>query len=296
MRFFASLFLICTTRANRKRFRLKVKSTYEEFWARENPQSVGNTDDSTSKKFFDRTLGAGIDRTRRIYKRCSIKYGLVYAIKPGFAEHPKPVDVVCSPGYKLVKASNERLYDGDIVCQQREIVPELKCKKKEKKPSPQWKPTCPQPIKDGVNVTVVDMFKMNGQKTGYVFRLDTKMNEDFSVAFQYPSGSTGANLQTWNLNYFNFYPDFVLFHSQKAYKNHENDDPNKTVVLVENIDSDEIPRFHLFEGHLNRHECFRNIETRAYSKWFIKTRKFPTAESIRSVSVNRVTGQVLPVS
>lgn len=28
-----------------------------------------------------------------------------------------------------------------------------------------------------------------------------------------------------------------------------------------------LARFHLFEGHLNRHECFRNIETRAYSKW-----------------------------
>ena len=151
------------------------------------------------------------------------------------------------------------------------------------------------------------------------------MNEDFSVAFQYPSGSTGANIQTWNLNYFNFFPDFVLFHSQKASRNHENDDPNKTVLLVENLDSDEmrtspfffskfhkyfLARFHLFEGHLNRHECFRNIETRAYSKWwaifweifikrkfrFVETRKFPTKESIRSVSVNRVTGQVLPIS
>jgi len=81
---------------------------------------------------------------------------------------------------------------------------------------------------------------VHGQFRSLVLNAYISVNEDFSVAFQYPSGSTGANLQTWNLNYFNFYPDFVLFHSQKAYKNHENDDPNKTVVLVENIDSDEI--------------------------------------------------------
>ena len=77
-------------------------------------------------------------------------------------------------------------------------------------------------------------------------------NEEFSIAFQYPSGSTGANLQTWNLNYFNFYPDFVLFHSQKAARNHENDDPNRTVLLVENLDSDEMrkrPKSSIFPNY-----------------------------------------------
>ncbi|CAG5110455.1 Oidioi.mRNA.OKI2018_I69.chr2.g4856.t1.cds [Oikopleura dioica] len=286
MRFFSSL-LIAFASSNR------VKQTYESFWASENPQTVA---EDAGKQFFDRTLGTGIDRSRKIYKRCSIRYGLVYAIQPGVPEHPKPVDVVCSPGYKLVLASTDRNYSGDLVCQQRKLVPAVKCKKKEKNPRPEWKPNCPQPIKDGINVTVVDMFNQNQGKTGYVFRLDTQMNGEYSVAFQYPSGSTGANFQTWNLDFFNFYPDFVLFHSQRPWKNHEKDDPNKTVILVENLDSDEMPRFHLFEGNLNRHECFRNIETRAYSKWFIETRKFPTRESIRSVSVNRVTGQVLPVS
>ena len=96
-----------------------------------------------------------------------------------------------------------------------------------------------------MNFNVIEHFTRNG-KFGFVFEITTpqKLNE-FSIALEYPLGSTGANFQTWNLEFFGFYSDFVVFHSKK-FKT-QGDNEQKHVIVMEGQNINDIPKFHLFD-------------------------------------------------
>ena len=96
-----------------------------------------------------------------------------------------------------------------------------------------------------MNFNVIEHFKKS-QKYGFVFEITTPLKlEKFSIALEYPLGSTGAHFQTWNLEFFGFYRDYVVLHSKKIKT--ENDNQQKHVIVMEGQNIQDIPKFHLFD-------------------------------------------------
>ena len=106
-------------------------------------------------------------------------------------------------------------------------------------PQNKWKPGCPQPLKNGVVVSVVDKIYKN-HRYGFVLLLEVSesVKEPYSIVHEYPDGSFGANFQTWNLNYFGFYEKFVLFHSKQS--STPGDNIKRHALVVENMEIDSI--------------------------------------------------------
>ena len=123
----------------------------------------------------------------------------------------------------------------------------MKCEKLPPKDAPKWKgtPACPLPINDDLKYEVIDAFEKNG-KYGFVYELSVPAKlSGYSIALEYPEGSKGANLQTWNLNYFGFYAKYVVFHPGTSPV--KGDDHRKSVVVIEGLESLTKPEFHLFD-------------------------------------------------
>ena len=96
-----------------------------------------------------------------------------------------------------------------------------------------------------MNFNVIEHFTKGG-KFGFVFEITTPQKvEHFSIALEYPLGSTGANFQTWNLEYFGFYYEYVVFHS-KHFKPLA-DNQQKHVIVMEGQNIKDVPKFHLFD-------------------------------------------------
>ena len=98
-----------------------------------------------------------------------------------------------------------------------------------------------------MNFQVLDHF-YRSSKYGFVFEITTpqKVNA-FSIALEYPPGSTNSNLQTWNLEYYGFYDDYVLFHSRKEALRTPGDNHQKHVIVMDGLDTNALPKFHLFD-------------------------------------------------
>ena len=115
----------------------------------------------------------------------------------------------------------------------------------------------------------------------------------FSIAFEYPEGMIGGNFQTWNLRFYNFYKQYVLFHPKNPKV--EGDNAQKHVIVLENMDFDSTPKFHLFDRIVTQHSCFSNEASgRSVTDWFVPTRRFNKKEDVSKVRVDRIQGWVLP--
>lgn len=115
----------------------------------------------------------------------------------------------------------------------------------------------------------------------------------FSIAFEYPEGMIGGNFQTWNLRFYNFYKQYVLFHPKTPKV--DGDNAQKHVIVLENMDFDSTPKFHLFDRIVTQHSCFSNEASgRSVTDWFVPTRRFNKKEDVSKVRVDRIQGWVLP--
>jgi len=103
----------------------------------------------------------------------------------------------------------------------------------------------------------------------------------------------GGNFQTWNLRFYNFYKQYVLFHPKTPKV--EGDNAQKHVIVLENMDFDSTPKFHLFDRIVTQHSCFSNEASgRSVTDWFVPTRRFNKKEDVSKVRVDRIQGWVLP--
>lgn len=242
----------------------------------------------------------GVDTTKAKttvpWRRCSITNGAIYKKKVGQQLHPTPIQIQCAPGFTLRTKEGEEYNRSNVVCKARRVVPEgLKCAKNPDPPVevPKWKPGCPEPYIEDMKYNVIDKFNRNG-KFGYVYELTTPVKfAKFSIAFEYPDGMTGGNFQTWNLRFYNFYKQYVLFHPKLQQV--EGDNPQKHVIVLENMDFDSTPKFHLFDRIVTQHSCFTTEASgRSIADWFVPTRRFNKKEDVSKVRVDRIQGWVLP--
>ena len=176
----------------------------------------------------------------------------------GEIRHPTPVMVRCLPGYELRKGDQEEKYTrSNILCKAGQlhyyhgtkdyrIASDLQCVKLPPPEGPKWPGTaaCPNPI-DDIKYEIIDTFIKSG-KYGFVYELSipAKLNR-YSIAMEYPDREPSVNIQTWTLNYFGFYSQYVVFHPKSEQV--EEDDHRKFVIVLEGLKDLEKPEFHLFD-------------------------------------------------
>lgn len=89
-----------------------------------------------------------------------------------------------------------------------------------------------------MNVTVMDKF-VKGGNFGFVFQLQVPSDFTYySILIEYPQGVFGANFQTWNLNYFGFYEQYVMLHAKPTTQAIKGDDRFQHSLVMENVEID----------------------------------------------------------
>jgi hypothetical protein len=83
---------------------------------------------------------------------------------------------------------------------------------------------------------------VRGEKFGFVFMLDVpEEHRMYSILVEYPDGVFGANFQSWNLNFFGFYENYVMLHSKPIKLDGDNE--YKHALVMANLDVDAMRKF-----------------------------------------------------
>jgi len=235
------------------------------------------------------------------------------------------VNCTCDRGYTLVDYQNNPTTTA-VKCTNGELQPRVNCAKViDDTPSTQTPPTyapptyaptmaptkrpttttqwtgqfpqgCPQPIENAIEVEIVDQF-LRYDRYGYAIRIrvdqtkNPNPNKRFALALNLHSLSErkgAGNYQTWNLQYWNFYENFVVFQSKSAATSTDINDENSVLLVGENQRTSEIPEI-LFFGSVNvPHWCFRDSKmSRSHNltvdDWFKQSKRVKQLEDVVSV-------------
>jgi len=162
---------------------------------------------------------------------------------------------------------------------------------------------CAQPVQNVLSVEVLDKFQRYN-RFGYVVRINIDQQANptpgspFSILLDLSSVSQGSqgHFQTWNVQFWGFYKNFVLFQTKALRDQSDIYEPDSFVIVGENFVTADIPEFHFLPGVNHKHGCFQTERMRTShsntTEWFEKTRRLTNKGDVTSVKFDTETGVV----